>query len=358
MRVTILVSGMPPHHIGGTETQTENMARHLAKGGHKVTVLTRSVPGAPLEERRDGFVIKRFRYVNFPVLRFVSHAISSLMILRKLKSETDVLQCMMIKPNGFVGALAKKLFGYRYITWLRSEYRRFGKGKGVSGWIARVALKNSDMILTQTERIRHEVLEDYPEKRVIAIPNGIDMPDTRADGDTVVYVGTLSERKGVRELIMALQKLKGSGTKVPETIIVGDGPDRPVLEKMARGLPVKFAGRKMPHEVKKYMQEGMMLVLPSKDIEGMPNVVLEGMSMGLPVIATKVGGVPEMIDHGRTGFLADPGDPDDIAMYLKKLMGNPSLRSSMSRNCLHEIKKYEWGRIISKLENGVYKHLD
>ena len=356
MRITILVSGMPPHYIGGTETQTDNMARHLAMKGHKVTVLTRSVRGAPKEEKRDGFVIKRFFCINFPVFRFISHLVFSLLMLRKLKKETDILQCMMIRPNGFVGALAKKFFGYRYITWLRSEYRFFGRARLFLAWTRNVALKNSDLILTQTEKIRNEVLEDYPDKNVMAVSNGIDLSHTRANGDSIIFVGTLNERKGIKNLIIALQKLEESGMNLPETLIIGDGPDRQKLEKMSNGLPVAFLGKKMPHELKTYLKKGMFLVFPSKDGkgEGMPNVILEGMSMGLPIIASKVAGVPEMMTHEKSGFLVEPDNLDELANCIKKLIKNPRLRKSMSKNCLMEIKKYEWKNVISKLEKDVY----
>ena len=356
MRITILVSGMPPHDIGGTETQTDNMARHLAKRGHNVTVVARSVSGAPKEEVRNGFVIRRFFCIDFPVLRFVTRVIFSLLMLKKMRTETDVLQCMMIRPNGFVGALAKKLYGYRYITWLRSEYRFFGRARLFLAWTRNIALKNSDLILTQTESIRKEVLEDYPEKGVIAIPNGIDLSDTKANGDKIVFAGTLNERKGVRNLLIALRKIKESGMNLPKTLIIGDGPDREKLEKMAKGLPVAFLGKKMPDELKTCLKEGMFLVFPSKEGrgEGMPNVILEAMSVGLPVIASRIAGIPEMIEHGRTGFLVEPDNPDEIAKCIKMLMGNPKLRKRMGRNCLMEIRRYQWVKIISKLESDAY----
>ena len=356
MRIVILVSGLPPHYLGGTETQTYNMAGHLARSGHKVLVVTRSVPGTPSEEKRNGFTIRRFRYINIPVLRFISHFISSLRVLKGLRDETDVLQCMMVRPNGFVGAWARHLFGYRYLTWLRSEYRFFEKGKRLSAWMGRVALRNSDVILTQTERIREEVLADYPDKKVIAVNNGIDIPKMRAAGNKIIFVGTLNDRKGCSDLITALRMLHDAGMHLPETTVIGDGPERKSLERMAAGLPVSFVGRKVPAELMEYLLDGMFLVFPSKEGkgEGMPNAVLEGMSMGLPVIATRVAGVPDMITHGRTGFLVNPERPDEIAECMKRLIEDTGLRKRMSSNCLKDIRKFEWKNVISRLEREVY----
>ncbi len=359
MRITILVSGLPPHYVGGTETQTDNMMRHLSKRGHEVTVVSRSVGDAPKKEKRYGVLIKRVRCLNLPALRLASHVISSLWALKGLRKDTDVLQCMMIRPNGFIGALAKKLFGYRYVTWLRSEYKYFGRASGIPAWMAKYALRNSDLILTQSPIIRDEVLEDFPKKKVIAIPNGIDLPKIRAKGNKIVFVGNLTVRKGVEYLLMALHQLKAEGIRLPEAILVGDGPERPKLEKVAKGLKVRFVGRKMPNEVKEYLKDGMIFVLPSRigRGEGMPNVILEAMSMGLPVISTRIAGIPDMIKPGYTGFLAKPSNSEELAKYLRELITDVRLRKRMSENCLKEIKKYEWEAVMPQLERIYEKNI-
>ena len=90
MKIKIIVTGLPPYHIGGTETQTYNLATHLAKK-HDVTLITRRESEAEKISRENGFVIRRFRYINVPIIRFFSHIFSSLNEIRKVKKETDIL---------------------------------------------------------------------------------------------------------------------------------------------------------------------------------------------------------------------------------------------------------------------------
>ena len=88
----------------------------------------------------------------------------------------------------------------------------------------------------------------------------------------------------------------------------------------------------------------------------MPNVILEAMSVGVPVIASRVAAIPEMVEHGRTGFLVDPGDPGQIADCLQEMLSDSRLRRGMSRNCIREAGKYSWESVIKDLGN-IYKRL-
>lgn len=346
MRIAILVTGFPPEYIGGTETQAYNLAKQLSKK-HSVVVVTRRDKNTEKKER-DGFLIKRFRYINFPVIRFFSHIFFSLNEIRKLRKNTDILQCMMLTPNGLVGIIAKKLFGIRVVAWTRSDYKYSIKRNFITRLITSLVLKNLDIVLTQTNSIKNEILEDFPDLRVKVVPNGVDMKKGEAGGNNIVFVGNLTERKGLEYLISAVKRLE----KNMGVLIVGDGPERKRLERMSEGLNVSFAGRVLPGEVGKYMKRGRVFVLPSVGGkgEGLPNVILEAMSLGLPVIATRIAGIPDVIEHGKTGFLVKPKDSEQIARYLNKLLKDEKLRKRMSKNCLREVKKYSWERVVGKLE--------
>lgn len=346
MNITILVTGFPPRYIGGTETQSHNIARELSRK-NDVVVLTRRDNGLPPEERRDGFLIKRFRYFNIPVIRFFSHLISSLNEIRKIRNNTDILQCMMVMPNGLVGILAKKLFGIKTIAWVRGSDWYTGKRSIVSSRIIPYVIRNSDCVFVQTEGIKKDILNSVPGSRIVVMPNGIDPGNEKASGDNLIFVGRLEKVKGAEYLISAANEL---GMK---TLIIGDGSERKMLEEMA-GPNVKFIGRVLPDEVRKWMKKGDIIVLPSLQ-EGFPNVILEAMSLGIPVIATRVGGIPDIIKHGKTGFLVEPRNPHEIVRYVKKLQ-DKTLKRRMSENCRKEAKKYGWGSIILKLE-GIYRSL-
>jgi glycosyltransferase involved in cell wall biosynthesis len=166
-------------------------------------------------------------------------------------------------------------------------------------------------------------------ERTVVIPNGVDVagaPRARLDGrpPVVVAVGRLKPPKDALTLVRALVRLpRGSY----EARIVGDGPDRPRVEEEIRSLGltehVRLAGDR--RDVPAQLAAADVFVLSSAS-EGMPVSVLEAMAAGLPVVASRVGGVPELVAEGESGLLVDPGEPDELAAALLRLVQDPELR--------------------------------
>jgi glycosyltransferase involved in cell wall biosynthesis len=144
----------------------------------------------------------------------------------------------------------------------------------------------------------------------------------RASERVVVAVGRLSREKGQCHLIRAAAAWRGGA----RLVIVGDGPDRAALERLARdlgvGASVIFAG--MTNNVAPYYALADVFVLPSLS-EGSPNVLLEAMAAGLPVVATRVGGVPEIAADGTSALIGPSKDPAFLAHAVDRLLGNPDL---------------------------------
>jgi glycosyltransferase involved in cell wall biosynthesis len=136
-----------------------------------------------------------------------------------------------------------------------------------------------------------------------------------------LYVGRLDHLKGVETLLAALEA-------VPECAlaIVGDGPARAELELQARPLGdrVTILGRRL--DVETLMASADLLVLPSRT-EGLPFVVLEAMAAGLPLVATRVGGIPEAVVDGETGLLVPPGDSVALATAIRRMSDDQALRA-------------------------------
>ena len=161
--------------------------------------------------------------------------------------------------------------------------------------------------------------------RTVVIRNAVaDAAAASLAGDppVVLSVGRLKEPKDFSTLAQALARLDG----VPHrALVAGDGPDRPALEEeIARlGVALELPGER--DDVPELLAAVDVFVLSSRS-EGMPISILEAMAAGLPVVASAVGGVPELVVDGETGVLVPPGDPDALAEALRRLLQDPELR--------------------------------
>lgn len=185
------------------------------------------------------------------------------------------------------------------------------------------------------------VQQGFPEDRIKVHHIGIDTEKFRSDSSVVrqpkvLFVGRLVAKKGCHDLVKAMAKVQAAIPDV-ELIVIGDGPLRLELEALAaKSLKhYNFLGLQTPEEVKRWMNQAQVLVAPSittkdGDTEGLPMVILEAQSMGLPVISTVHAGIPEAIIDGDTGFLVPEGDMNEIAQRIKLLFCNPNYWSDLS----------------------------
>ncbi|MCU4727198.1 glycosyltransferase family 4 protein [Halapricum hydrolyticum] len=138
------------------------------------------------------------------------------------------------------------------------------------------------------------------------------------------YVGGLHEYKGLDDLADALDRVHSDS----HLIVAGDGPDRERLERKF-GSTATFLGAIPYEQIPAFYHEIDVLVLPSHT-EGLPRVVLEAQATGTPVVATRVGGVPEVVEDGQTGLLCDAHDPDCLAAAIDRLATDGAERSRLA----------------------------
>lgn len=161
-----------------------------------------------------------------------------------------------------------------------------------------------------------------------------------ADRFCVCAIGRLSPEKGHRYLLQAVPNLL---SRIPELtiLLLGEGRERMELERQANELGIKehvfFAGFKT--DVRPWIQASDLLVNPSLT-EGTPNVVLEAMALGTPVIATNVGGVPDLVEHLQSGLLVPPGDSNLLVAAIHALHANPADRLQLAQNGQKRLFEY------------------
>ena len=169
----------------------------------------------------------------------------------------------------------------------------------------------------------------------------------------LLYVGRLQEIKGVSVLLRALPKVREQRPGLG-LVIVGYGAEEAALRHEARGLGladvVHFAGRQPAPEVSRWLRGCRAAVIPSLRMpggraEGMPTVVLEAMAAGAPLVATRTGGIPDVVEHGRNGFLCADRDPGALATtILEALDPPPSLLEAARATADH----HSWPQIANR----------
>jgi colanic acid/amylovoran biosynthesis glycosyltransferase len=144
-------------------------------------------------------------------------------------------------------------------------------------------------------------------------------------GKKLLFVGRLAAAKGLPILLKALTELEEATLD-----IAGDGPDRDVLTEQARLLGisdrVKFHGYLSQLQVRDLLKQTDVFVM-SSFAEGLPVVLMEAMAAGVAVVATRIAGIPELVDHGQSGLLVSPGDAVGTAIAVRSLLEDPELRN-------------------------------
>ena len=241
-------------------------------------------------------------------------------------------------------------------------YARYGPTRL---WLTeKLIYRHADVLLTNSDRIRDNLRHRYPDKRILAIRNLLDLPDLalRSPSDTlplwhIVSVGRLTPEKGHRYLIEALHLLD---TKFDlqnfTTTILGDGELKAELAQLANRYHLSDRIQ-MPgfcDDIFFMLSTAHLFVLPSLH-ESSPNALIEAMGVGLPCIASSVGGVLDLIDHQENGLLIPPRASGALAEAINEILTNQELAVSLGRNARRKIEEmFDNDRSIQQLQ-AVYQ---
>jgi glycosyltransferase involved in cell wall biosynthesis len=278
------------------------------------------------------------RFVPLRHVRRALHPLRDLLGLVELvvlmrRAAPDILHANSSKA-GVLGRLAAAVAGVpvRIFTvhgWAFSASS--GLVSTLYRWADRLVapLTTLTICVAERERVAGLAAGTCRPERTVVIPNAVDVeavPPARHDGNPplVVSVGRLAAPKDAVTLVRALAALPGGRFT---GLIVGDGPDRPAVEEEVRRLgvqdTVELAGTR--DDVPELLARADVFVLSSRS-EGAPMSILEAMAAGLPVVATRVGGVDELVADGDTGMLVPPGDAAALSAALGLLIADPALR--------------------------------
>ena len=236
-------------------------------------------------------------------------------------------------------------------------------------WALREKLKHSRFTVCISHFCRSQMMlftdqKDWERLAIVhcgVAPEQYDFVEPRAGAGKLLYVGRLAVEKGLPVLFDSLGMLRADGYDF-ELTLVGDGPDRLALQDMAQRMGIAdrvvFAGYASQVGVREFLRQSDIFILPSF-AEGVPVSLMEAMACGVPVIATYVGGVVELVQDGATGQVVYPGDPTSLKHAIVRYLDNTALREHVSRQGRDKVvADFNLDLEIDKLAALFREHMD
>lgn len=375
MRLLLLNYEFPPFG-GGASAATFHMARELVTQGHDVHVLTSGDPGMLPEEIVDGIRIHRVWSLRRGVqdAGLIGAATYLLFAAGRLRSLTlahnfDCAHFFFALPTGALAPLWVRWTGRPYIVSLRgSDVPGYDGGRVLAGLhrllrrSTRGILRGASRVVANSVSLCNLARQSFPETPISVITNGVCTATFRPDSNyrpndapQLLCVARLVSRKGLDDLIEAMAQ---PGLPACELKIVGEGRLQTQLETLARTLAVddriQFAGRLHGEALSRCYQSADCFVLPSL-AESFSMSLLEAMASGLPVVAARTGGIPELVDDGVNGRLVMSGNAQALADGLAWMLGSTHrMRRIGQANRQKICARYTWAGIVQAYEQRCY----
>ena len=374
MRIAIVNTFFPPYR-GGAETYSLNIAESLAKFGHEVEVFCSKSP----YDERD--VIELHPKVHLHRLRaplkIYGTPIPPSLPSRLMNLEVDFLHVNFPNPyNALVGAYASKVRGVASVLTWHNDLPKVSKWAGIlisiHDHLAPLYLRFYHRIVATTKAycLTSRVISRFKDK-VRIIHNGVDCSRFHPDNDggiirarygieegrVILFVGALTRwhrYKGLEVLLKALRKVVKESPDV-RLLVVGAGELKPYYEDLSRLYHLSdyilFAGDVPDSELPLYYAAAELLVLPSVDrSEGFGLVLLEANASGRPVVASRVGGIVEVVRDGHNGLLVEPLDAEGMAEAILLLLEDDELRREMGKKGRIWAERHDWSLVARELE--------
>ena len=350
----------------------------------RITIVTPDAYRGGAVQTRDAMVVKTVRYGPKTCQR-IAHAPGGIPVaLKKQKLLWLMLPALLISMfvvcllsarraalihanwsiNGLVAGLVGKIIRKPVITTLRGEDVTRAEKNKLDMLILKYCLSLSKSVVCINNAYKTWLEKELPihAKKLITIENGIDnifinigkdRDYSHANTVRILSIGSLIPRKSLDHIITALANIDTSNILLT---IVGEGPE---YNKLARLIndhnlqnSITLRGAIAPEDIHNAYKEHDIFVLTSRS-EGRPNVILEAMGSGMPIIATNIGGVNEVIKHNQTGLLFDYGDIDTLRAHILLLVQNLELREKIGRAALAFIESHKltWRCTAEKYAN-------
>lgn len=350
-----------PPEVGGLESHVHFLCRALAERGHRVDVVTsRSKPEAAPYEVREGVHVWRTWFPGKTTAGWVAHAAGSVRRTLKASLGADILHAQALQ-SVMPMQLARAFRGVPLVaTWHTSHFLRLAKKPGWRTLLGRM-VHSVDKNLAASREIAEVAQSLAPGVTVEPVTNGVEtslfrrvepaleaIPPGRR---RIVVPRRLFEKNGVEYFVRALPLIARSVDV--EAVVIGDGPERERLERLAGELGVtdrvRFLGARAHEEMPGLLSSAELAVFPSL-MEATSVAALECMACEVPVAASRVGGLPEIVDE-TVGGLFSPASPEDLARCVSVLL---------TRDDLPRVGAFARARVVERWSNArlAERHLE
>lgn len=345
---------------GGSGVVATELGKELAARGHEVHFISYSLPMRLKMTERIYF--HEVEVLSYPLFEYPPYdlVLATMMAEVAAKFELDLLHVHYAIPHSISAFLAKKMNVDRQVPFVTTlhgtDITLVGNDRSYLP-ITRFGIEESDAVTAVSEYLKKRTIDEFGIKSpIVVIPNFVNCDVFQKSVDSEFRSKFAAEDEGLLIHISNFRPVKRAGDVVElfsrlrqkrkaKLLMVGDGPDRPNAEWLAelRGVEkeVQFLGKR--DDMDRLLSVSDILVLPS-ELESFGLVALEAMASEVPVIATRVGGVSEVVDDGVDGFLFEVGDTESMVEAAESLLANPEQRKKMGqagreharRNFCHE----------------------
>lgn len=378
-KVCLMIEPTPFTHVSGYSNRFNEMLRYLKKAGDDVEIVTTESDskmkklGQELPTEKFGFKIHHTLGFTFPLYNHIALTLDlpDLKVAKVIdKMKPDLIHCtspgFMCLAAVFYSRFMKVPLLMSYHTHLPLYGRNYIPVPGIEEFayfLLRFVHKKVDLTLVTSPQIQKELL-DNGIPRVEVWRKGVDtvrfdpkfkdadmrfkMSEGNPDDFLMVYVGRLGAEKRLKDIKPVLERMPNA-----RLCIVGKGPQEEELHEYFKGTKTFFTGQLSGDELSQAFASADVFVMPS-DSETLGFVVLEAMASGVPVVGVNAGGIPNLIDDGKTSFLVETGNTDEMVDRLTKLQ-DPELRNEISKNARKEAERWNWEAATSVLRNIQYE---
>ncbi len=388
MKICLISNLYPPNVLGGAEVSVKTVSEELVKKGHKVVVITTPFNGEKIEIV-NGVKIYQINPLNIYsvydhphkplLLKPLWHVIDlwnpydNSIIKNVLKTEKpDIVHIHNFKGLSISSFAAAKSLNipivftahdYSLICMRANLLNSSGEICKTPAFMCKIYNKiqkelvnnKPDLLISPSQFVIDKLKSNgiFKDIKAQKVPLGIELNDCQESNKDyskidILYAGNLGEHKGVHILINAFKRIKNDNAQLN---IVGKGICEKKLKKLAdNDKRVKFHGFLEGGELLKMYENANLTVVPSIWYDNSPMVIYESFSCGTPVIGSRIGGIPELIEDEFNGYLFEPANDEELKIILEKIMKNPDKLKELEVGAIKSSKKYDMNNHLNTLE--------